>query len=477
MKANTEFRSHFINNFPFEPTKDQQIAIEHLSNYIFNQKRDQVFLLKGYAGTGKTTLVSALIKALAKTGKKSVLLAPTGRAAKVLAGYTGMRASTVHRKIYFFSGDKQGNMKITLTPNLHKNTIFIVDEASMIPDARGNQYDSIFNRDLLSDLLEYVYFTDSCKVIFIGDTAQLPPVNLNISPALNPEYFKDYLDYEALSFEMHQVLRQAQGSGILSNATSLRQKLSAADIGYPFFSIGDFKDIRKVTGADLEEHLQDYFNNRNEMDAVVITRSNKRANLFNQEIRRRILYQEGEISEGDRLMVVKNNYYWLDGETSKAGFIANGDIIELLVILGYEELYGYRYANVRVQLVDYPEEPALDVKIMLNTVMLETPSLPYPQQRELFNAIMEDCSDSTSRKVRVDYVKASPHYNALQIKFSYALTCHKTQGGQWGTVFVDQGYLTDDMINEEYLRWLYTAITRATDRVFLINFKDEFFAD
>ncbi len=477
MNESNEFKRLFTASFPFEPTQDQQTAISCISNYLFDKRQDRVFILKGYAGTGKTTLVSALIKALPKIRKRSVLLAPTGRAAKVLSGYTGKRASTIHRKIYLFTGDKQGNMKIRLTPNMHTQTIFIVDEASMIPDARANQYDAIFQRDLLKDLLEYVYSCDSCKLIFIGDTAQLPPVNLNLSPALSPDYFYDFMGYLSDTFEMQKVLRQAHDSGILSNATTLRHKLAKSDQEYPFFHVNDFDDIQKIDGGDLEELLHDHFDNRDEIDAVVITRSNKRANLFNQEIRRRILFQEGEISVGDHLMVVKNNYFWLDGETSKAGFIANGDTVEILAILGYEEFYGYRFADIRIQMVDYPEEPPLDVKIILDTIMLETPSLPYPQQRELFNSIMEDCSDETSRKVRVDYVKSSKHYNALQIKFAYALTCHKTQGGQWDTIFIDQGYFTDDMISDEFLRWLYTAVTRASQRVYLVNFKDDFYGD
>jgi len=468
-----KFLQLFSRSLPHTPTNDQQRAIEQLTEFIYSQSKDDLFLLRGYAGTGKTTLVSTLIKTLPKIGMKSVLLAPTGRAAKVLASYAGQHANTIHRKIYFCSANNDGTIRMKLAANKHKKTIFFVDEASMIPDGTSGNFSQ---NSLLDDLVNYVYQGDNCKIIFIGDTAQLPPVGLNISPALDIDYLRASFSLDIHSDELTEVVRQKEDSGILSNATTIREKLTYEDFAFPFFSTQDFPHVHRVNGGELEELLNDYFNSNTPEDSIIVTRSNKRANNYNKEIRNRILYKTDEINTGDYIMIVKNNYFWLP-EDSKAGFIANGDIAEILKVSNTEELYGYRFANATIRLIDYPEEEHIETKLLLDTISSETPSLSYQENKKLFDTIMEDYKDIRSKKKRMEEIKKNPYFNALQIKHSYALTCHKTQGGQWKNVFIDQGYFKEEMMNAEYLRWLYTAITRATENVFLINFNDVFFKE
>jgi exodeoxyribonuclease-5 len=476
MRGETKFKGSVLEHFPFEPTQDQVKVIDLLGDYLFQKEQDHVFILRGYAGTGKTTLTAAVVKALRDVKMNAVLMAPTGRAAKVLASYSKKRANTIHRSIYFFTGDGQGNMKIKMMENKSVNTLFIVDESSMIPDVQVNSGDAVFNRDILEDLLRYVYEAENCKILFIGDTAQLPPVGLDISPALNPDYLRSSYGFYSMSYEMKEVLRQSADSGILENATHLRNKLTLRSFDLPFFNVNPYQDIVNLPGNELEELLHTYFGSDVGNESVVITRSNKRANIYNQEIRRRILFRENQIERQDKLMIVKNNYFWLP-EESKAGFIANGDTIEIVSINSYQNMYGFQFADITMRMLDYPNEPDYDVKIMLDTIMLETPALPYPEQRTLFDKVMEDYSDIRSKRKRIEAVKKDPYFNALQVKFAYALTCHKTQGGQWPNVFVDQGYFVDDMLNEDYLRWMYTALTRGTDRVYLINFKKDFYSE
>ena len=464
--------SMLLKEFPHETTPGQQYLIEKLAGFLTEpwDTRKSLFILKGYAGTGKTTIVSALVNVLPKLLKRSVLMAPTGRAAKVLAGYAQKPANTIHRKIFFARTTKEGTIALKLQQNLHKNTLFIVDEASMIQNSSMNDLSQFSSRNILDDLLSYVFSGENNKLLFIGDSAQLPPVGHDNSPALDIEFMKKSYDLIIDSFELTEVVRQAQMSGILVNATSIRKGINREQVIFPLFSVKKFADIERLSGSDLEDALNTAYSGTEKDNNAVICRSNKRANIYNQEIRRRILFFENEINAGDFMMVVKNNYFWLP-EGSSPGFIANGDIVEIMRIRKTEELYGFRFADVTIRFLDYPDEKELDVKILLDTIMSESAALSSTDNNRLFQTVMEDFSDLRSKRGRIEKVKSSPYFNALQVKFAYALTCHKTQGGQWNTIFIDQGWLNDKMINVEYLRWLYTAVTRATKKVFLINFE------
>ena len=460
--------------FPYEPTLGQVQLIQKLADFLINTDHNPLFIMRGYAGTGKTTIVSALVKVLPYVNLRSVLLAPTGRAAKVLASYSGKQAFTIHKKIYRPATTADGGIYLTLMPNLHTNTVFIIDEASMVPDVQGGS-DAVFSgRNLLEDLIQYVFSGDNCRLLLLGDVAQLPPVGLTSSPALDPRHLKNSYFMNPKGYELTEVVRQASESGILVNATNIREMINSQKSTPPFFDLRGYNDVVKINGAELEELLQDLYTRGGNEESVVITRSNKRANQFNQGIRNRVLYREEEIEAGDFLMVVKNNYFWLPKE-SNAGFIANGDIIEVLSVRKRFEMYGMQFAKAFIRLIDYPEEKELDVLLLTSTLHTETPSMTWSENQKFFNEIMQDYMELTSKRNRMEKVKNSEHYNALQVKFAYALTCHKTQGGQWEHVVVDQGYLTDDMINTEYLRWLYTAVTRATKKLYLLNFKEEFY--
>ena len=462
----------------YMPTIDQQELISRISTFIGNyyspDHRDDTLIIKGYAGTGKTSMVAALVKILPKIGMKAVLLAPTGRAAKVLAGYSGHQAFTIHKKIYRQkSASANGLGNFVLDNNKHQRTIFIVDEASMISNDQSEN--SIFGSGrLLDDLFEYVYRGEMCKLILVGDTAQLPPVGLAISPALDVKVIGE-MGFSVSEFEMKQVVRQTRESGILHNATLLRQSLAENLQGYPHLTTTDFADVRRITGGELIEEIENCYDEFGIGNTMVLCRSNKRANKYNEGIRRTILWRDEEIAKGDLLMVVKNNYFWLgDEEKEITPFIANGDIAEITRIGKYRELYGFRFADVDLKLADYPEIE-IQTKIMLDTLTSESPSLTWDENQRLFEAVMADYADIGNKRDRIKKVKENPYFNALQIKFSYAITCHKAQGGQWKAVFIDQGWLTDDMLNTEFLRWLYTAFTRPTVRLYLVNFKDEFF--
>lgn len=365
--------------FPFEPTQDQKAMLEVLSQFLHSREQPSIMLLKGYAGTGKTTTLAALVKFLQSVKYKTVLLAPTGRAAKVMASYTGQQATTIHRKVYF-TDTKDGHFNFKLQTNKHKNTFFIVDEASMISDQQtgvGNDYYQ--TRRLLDDLISYVYNDQNSELILVGDTAQLPPVGLEQGQALDSRYLKNSYHCEVFEYELTEVVRQAEDSGILSNATDLRQKINSNYLDIPLFDLKSFTDIRRIDGNELEEELNQTFLNDIE-ESIFITRSNKRANLFNQEIRRRILYRESRISSGDLMMVVRNNYFWLP-KHSRAGFIANGDVIEILNLISVEEMYGFTFADVRVRLIDYPEEKDFEVKIILDVLEVDAPNLPLPDRK------------------------------------------------------------------------------------------------
>jgi ATP-dependent exoDNAse (exonuclease V) alpha subunit len=471
-----ETTSLLLREFPYEPTSGQYVLIERLGSFITTswENPNALFLLKGYAGTGKTTIVTALVNVLPRMKKKFVLLAPTGRAAKVLAGYTQKQANTIHRKIYFARTTKEGVIALKLQQNLYKNTLFIVDEASMIQNSSMGDLSLFTGRNLMDDLFYYVYSGENNKLLFIGDTAQLPPVGLDTSPALDPDFLKKSYHLDIESYELTEVVRQSRDSGILSNATLVRRLIDRQEFILPLFSTGGFPDIHRLIGSDLEDALNTAYSSSSKDSNVVICRSNKRANIYNQEIRRRILFFEDEINTGDYMMVVKNNYFWLP-EGSSAGFIANGDIIELKRIRSIHEMYGFRFADVTIRFLDYPDEQELDVKILLDAIRSESPALTSADNNRLFQEVMKDYEDIANKRKRIEMVKSNPYFNALQVKFAYALTCHKTQGGQWEIVFLDQGYLTDKMMNVEYLRWLYTGVTRATRRLFLVNFEDKFF--
>ncbi len=466
------FHKSLLENFGYQPTKNQLVVIGELTDFIFFKVEKHLFVLKGYAGTGKTSLVGALVKTLPQIHYDSVLLAPTGRAAKVLANYANKPAFTIHKMIYQLKSGGDGFTRFVVKQNKFQNTIFLVDEASMIGDGGGlssKQWGE--SKSLLDDLLEFVYAGTNCKLVLIGDTAQLPPVGMEISPALDEDFL--YKSYQLnIEFnELNEVVRQEQDSEILTNATYLRNKIALKNNELPLFSSINKADVKTITGVELEDELSDAYGKFGDDNVMLITRSNKRANLFNLQIRARIKWLEDEIAAGDYMMVVKNNYYWLTDD-SKAGFIANGDIVELLKIKGEEELYGFRFANVTLRMIDYPNEPNLEVKILMDSLLTESPSLPSDKFKELYEAVSEDYDHEPNRKKRNELIRKNPYYQALQVKFAYAVTCHKSQGGQWDAVFVDQGYLTDEMINVEYLRWLYTAITRAKKELYLINFSN-----
>ncbi|MAO11499.1 MAG: ATP-dependent endonuclease [Flavobacteriaceae bacterium] len=434
-----------------------------------------MFLLKGYAGTGKTTIVGTLVKNLWKLKKSSVLLAPTGRAAKVISNYSNKEAFTIHKKIYFPKSEKGGGVSFRLQPNKSRNVIFIVDEASMIPDI--NQDSKLFeNGSLLDDLMQFVYSGHNCKLLLIGDTAQLPPVKLTVSPALDKHTLEFQYNKDVVELELNEVVRQQKDSGILMNATRLRERLDDGFFEDFKFSEAQYPEvIRPQDGQELMDAINDSYSTLGNEDTVIIVRSNKRANLYNQNIRNRILFQESELAAGDYLMVVKNNYHWVKPE-SEAGFIANGDIVEVLEIFGFKDLYGFRFAEVLVNMVDYPRMKPLETVLLLDTLTSETPSLSYDDSNKLYQEVMKDYASEKSKYKKFLAVKNNKYFNALQVKFSYAITCHKSQGGQWNTVFVEQPYLPNG-IDKDYLRWLYTAITRATEKLYLIGFKDDFFVD
>jgi len=470
MDANTFYRL-LKHKFPFEATSKQTMVLQQLSIFIFDKDPNGLYLLKGYAGTGKTSIVGALVSNLWEAKKSAVLLAPTGRAAKVISNYSGKEAFTVHKKIYFPQKDKGGGVKFAIQPNKHRNTIFIVDEASMVPDIPSDS--KLFeNGSLLDDLVQYVYSGFNCKLILMGDKAQLPPVGADLSPALDAKRIELQYGKNVSGIELDEVVRQESGSGILWNATRLREVMEGGFFDSFKFEINNHKDVlRLVDGYEIMDAINDSYSNNGQEETAIIVRSNKRANLYNQQIRERILMNENELSPGDFLMVVKNNYYWLK-PSSEAGFIANGDIVEVLEIFSIKDLYGFRFAEVKIQMVDYPKMQPFETVLLLDTLTSESPSLTYEEANRLYLEVQKDYQEETSNFRKFQKIKNNQYFNALQVKFSYAITCHKSQGGQWDTVFVEQPYLPNG-IDKEYLRWLYTAVTRAKNKLYLIGFKDD----
>lgn len=469
-----QFSKLLLDKFPFQPTDSQQLAIKQLSKFLFTESNNKLFVLKGYAGTGKTTLIASIVKNLRYANHKSVLLAPTGRAAKVLSNYAKKQAFTIHKRIYFPRSGKDGKVGFVLQPNKFSNTLFVIDEASMIGDA-STQSKLFESGSLLQDLISFVDAGSNCRLMFVGDTAQLPPVKLTVSPALNSDLLAFDFNKDVSEVVLSEVVRQSEGSGILHNATALREQLQIEIFDDFCFNLKPFNDvIRLIDGHEIQEAIESSYRNNGKEETVILVRSNKRANLYNQQIRSQILFNEHELSVGDFLMVVKNNYYWLEA-SSAPGFIANGDIVEVLEIQAFKELYGFRFAEVHVQMVDYPNEPSFDTVLILDTLTSESPALLYEDSNKLYLEVQKDYAHLKSKYQRFREVKDNAFFNALQVKFSYAITCHKSQGGQWSNVFVEQPYLPDGP-DKDYFRWLYTAITRATQKLYLIGFKDESFS-
>lgn len=457
-------------NFSYKPTFEQEKAVKKLVQFLFCPQNDEVFLLKGYAGTGKTSLVGALVKTLYQLEQKCVLLAPTGRAAKVFSHYAGYPAYTVHKKIYRQRSFSNETDNFSVNDNLHQHTLFIVDEASMI--ANEGLSGSMFGTGrLLDDLIQYVYAGIGCRLLLIGDTAQLPPVGEEESPALSVDALKGYgLEvHEAL---LTEVVRQMNNSGILWNATELRRYIAEEDyFTLPPIRIEGFPDVKVVNGNELIEAIGECYDKVGLDETIVVCRSNKRANIYNKGIRNTILYREEELESGDLLMVAKNNYFWAE-QCKEMDFIANGDIAVVRRVRREREMYGFRFVDVLLAFPDY-NDVELEVKLMLDTLHTDTPALPKEMNDKLFYSVLEDYVDITTKRERMKKMKADPYYNALQVKYAYAVTCHKAQGGQWKRVFLDQGYMTEDMLSPDYFRWLYTAFTRATETLYLVNWPKE----
>ena len=457
----------------FEATNSQKKIIEKLSEYLADDDYSRIFVLNGYAGTGKTTLISALVAVLKELRIKPVLLAPTGRAAKVLARYCGEQALTIHKRIYRQRTNADYESKFSLDINREKGAVFIVDEASMLSDATGEGV--IFGSgSLLEDLIRYVRSGRGCRLILVGDGAQLPPVGSEASPALDPENLSRYGD--VIYTSMDEVVRQHTESGILFNATMVRCMLENGIFEVPRFDM-NYPDIEAVEGIDFMEKLQDAYDRYGRDEVIVITRSNKRANRYNEGIRRYVLGAEEEIESGDMLMVVKNNYHYASTGTEESdaamNFIANGDIARLVRLRRFEELYGFHFANAVLSFADYGDLE-IECKILLDTIRSESPSLTREESNRLFYEIEKDYADVKSRIKRYKEIRENPHYNAIQVKFAYAVTCHKAQGGQWRAVFVDRCLFGDEPMTRDLLRWLYTAMTRATEKLYLVNFDERF---
>ncbi len=470
----TFIASQIYAKFSYQPTINQKKIIESLSAYLADDDFSRIFVLNGYAGTGKTSLIAALVAALKEVGIKTVLLAPTGRAAKVLSRYSGEKALTIHKRIYRERTNAAYESKFSIGLNREQNAVFIVDEASMLSSYGGDDKAIFGSGSLLDDLMQYVRSGRQCRLILVGDNAQLPPVGADYSPALEPS---ELLPYGEVVYEsMDEVVRQAQTSGILFNATLVRCMLEQNIVEIPHLDM-NYDDIRSVEGGEFLELLQECYDRYGRDETIVITRSNKRANRYNDGIRRNVLYaEEEEIEGGDMLMVVKNNYHYTERiENCPMNFIANGDIACLKRLRRYEEFYGFRFANAVLSFADY-DETEIECKILLDTIHSESPSLTREESRRLFDEVEKDYMDIGSRIKRFRAIRENPHFNAVQVKFAYAVTCHKAQGGQWRAVFVDRCLFGDEPMTRDMMRWLYTAMTRATERLYLVNFDERFFA-
>ncbi len=459
-----EIARRIVEAMPFAPTEEQGAAIGTFSSFLCDRRDRAVMILKGSAGTGKTSLAGAIVRTMAALKQKIMLLAPTGRAAKVFALNSGHAAYTIHRRIYRQKTMDARMGVFNLNDNLNSDTLFIIDEASMVAN-QGFGTGNFGSGCLLDDLVQYVYGGRNCRMMLIGDTAQLPPVGEEGSPALSPGVFSAYglTVYEA---ELSEVLRQSYGSGILYNATAIRKMIAGDDVTrLPKVRFHGFADIQTVPGDELVEQLASSYSAVGLDETAVVTRSNKRANIYNQGIRNMVLGREDELCQGDMLMVVKNNYHW---SAKSLPYIANGDRAKVWRVRNIRELYGMRFADITLQFPDY-DDLELTATAILDTLSSEAPALTAEQNEHLFNAVMEDYADIPLKADRLKKLKEDKHYNALQVKFAYAATCHKAQGGQWAHVYIDQGRMTDDMLTPDYIHWLYTAFTRATEKLFLVN--------
>ncbi|WP_373725924.1 ATP-dependent DNA helicase [Bacteroides heparinolyticus] len=457
-------------NFPYQPTPEQEFALKSLSGFLLAPRNEAVFLLRGYAGTGKTSLVAALVRTLDKLQQKSVLLAPTGRAAKVFSAYAQHPAFTIHKKIYRQQSFSNEMNNFSVNDNLTTHTLYVVDEASMISN-EGLSGSMFGTGRLLDDLVQFVYSGQGCRLLLMGDTAQLPPVGEEQSPALFADILKGY-GLEVLEADLTQVVRQERQSGILWNATRLRQLIAEESCySLPKIRITGFADIKVLPGNELIDELSSCYDCDGPDETIVICRSNKRANIYNSGIRAQVLWREDELNTGDLLMVAKNNYFWT-GKEKEMDFIANGETAVVRRMRRTREMYGFRFADVTLSFPDR-DDFELEVNLLLDTLHTDAPALPKADNDRLFYAVLEDYSDVSSKRDRMKKMKADPYYNALQVKYAYAVTCHKAQGGQWKNVFLDQGYMTDDLLTPDYFRWLYTAFTRATGTLYLVNYPKE----
>ena len=454
-------------NFPYQPTPEQEVAVKKLAEFLLSSHREEVFVLRGYAGTGKTSLIGALVMTLYKFKQKVVLMAPTGRAAKVFSSYAGHPAFTVHKKIYRQRSFSNDTDNFAVCDNLSTHTLFIVDEASMI--SNDGLSGSMFGTGrLLDDLIQYVYSGEGCRLLLMGDTAQLPPVGEELSPALFPDALRGY-GLEVCEVSLTQVVRQVQESGILWNATRLRQLIAGDEYGtLPKIKVSGFPDIKVLSGTELIDELTTCYDRDGMDETMVICRSNKRANLYNKGIRAQILWREDELNTGDLLMVAKNNYYWTE-QYKEMDFLANGEIAIVRRIRKTREMYGFRFADVTLCFPDLGDFE-LEANLLLDTLHSDAPALPKSENDRLFYSVLEDYADIPYKRDRMKKMKSDPYYNALQVKYAYAVTCHKAQGGQWNNVFLDQGYMSDEFLTPDYFRWLYTAFTRATKTLYLVNY-------
>ena len=459
-------------NFAFNLTEDQHLALGKITDFLFSKDNDRIFLLKGYAGTGKSSLIGSLVKTMNQMNQKTVLLAPTGRAAKVFSGYANQTALTIHKKIYRQKQFSEEGAVFSLSDNLHKHTLFIVDEESMI--SNDTDYVAIFGSGrLLNDLIRYVYSGEGCRLLLIGDTAQLPPVKQEYSPALNVDILNSY-SLNTTEFTLTEIVRQAEESGILHNATLLRNALRAGDtIQLPKLKLSGFKDILSISGTDLIEAIADAYHRDGIEETMVIARSNKRVNAYNNGIRNRVLYRDEELSTGDLLMITKNNYFWTN-DYDDLDYLANGELVEVLRIRNYEEMYGFRFCSALLNHKEYDIE--FEAMINLDCLHTEVPGLTREQNDALFNAVMEDYAHISRKRERYKNIRKNPYFNALQVKYGYAVTCHKAQGGEWQNVFLDIGYVHSSFMGDNFYRWLYTSITRSSKMLFLVNLPKDFIA-
>lgn len=451
--------------FPYQFTDDQSNALNRIAAFLFSGEAGEIFLLTGYAGTGKSSLIGSLVKTMTEFRQKTVLLAPTGRAAKVFSGYAGQPAFTIHKKIYRKQKFDDGRAVFSLDTNLHKHTLFLVDEASMIRN--DSEEGALFGSgSVLEDLITYVYSGEGCRMLLLGDTAQLPPVKQEQSPALDQAILRSY-SLQVKEAVLTQIVRQEEVSGILWNATMLRNALRSGDTDrLPKLRLSGFADIRSITGGELIEEIADAYRRDGLEETIVIARSNKRVNAYNNGIRNRVLFREEELCSGDLLMITKNNYFWTTG-FEQFDFFANGEFVEVLRIRGEEEMYGLRFCNALLYHRDYAIE--FEGKILLDALHTEVPGLTLEQSDRLFNGVMEDYADVTRKYARYQKVKNDPYFNALQVKYGYAVTGHKAQGGEWKNVFLDLGYMQPSYMGENFYRWLYTSVTRSSQKLFLVN--------